>query len=206
MNGRLLVFEGIDGAGKSTQLKWLADDLKSQGKPVLCTSEPYEGCPAGRRIRKLARAGTLLEPEAELALFVEQRRAHVDEVIKPGLERGDWVLSDRYYFSSVAYQGARGLPWRKILADHEEGDFPRPDMILQLDLPARWALERVHGRRDPGEAYENEEFLTRVREIYREIWVNGMNRIDATRSAFKTAALISQGVRDRYFPFRPHDS
>lgn len=207
MNGRLLVFEGIDGAGKSTQLEWLAAYLKSRRKPVLCTSEPYENCPAGRRIRELARAGTLLAPEAELALFVEQRRAHVDEVIKPGLERGDWVLSDRYYFSSVAYQGARGLPWKKILADHEAGDFPRPDLVLQLDIPAKQALERVHGRRGPGEpAYEEEEFLTRVRKIYREIRFDGMRRIDATRDAFQNATSIERIAREHYYPFRPFDS
>lgn len=198
MNGRLLVFEGIDGAGKSTQLELLAGHLEARGRRVQRTCEPYQNCPAGRRIRDLARSGTLLEPEAELALFVEQRRAHVDEVVKPALQRGDWVLSDRYYFSSVAYQGARGLPWEKILADHEAGDFPRPDLALLLDVPPELGLARVQGRRGPGEpAFEEQNFLTRAHQVYLAIRRDELVRIDATADTTSIAGAVRRVVHER---------
>ena len=122
--GILLVLEGIDGAGKSTQLARLAHRFSEAGREVVTTREPYD-CDAGRRIRAMARSGETVAPATELAWFVEQRREHVADVIEPALSRAAVVISDRYFLSTVAYQGARGLDAGEILAASEAA-FPVP--------------------------------------------------------------------------------
>ena len=136
--GRLIAFEGLDGSGKSTQLELLAAHLRATGCDVVTTREPTE-FPSGQRIREMARSGELLEPEEELRWFVEDRRVHVDQVIRPELRANRIVLTDRYYLSTVAYQGARGLDYEKILGD-SEAEFPIPDLVLLLEIDASSAL------------------------------------------------------------------
>ena len=148
--GKLLVLEGLDGSGKSTQLPRLAARLRAAGHTVIETREPHD-CAAGRRIRALARSGEPALPEQELALFMEQRRAHVRERIAPALARGEVLLSDRYFLSTVAYQGARGLDPTALLAANE-AEFPLPDLALLLELPpaaGSHAWPRAAGRRSP---------------------------------------------------------
>ena len=116
--GTLVSFEGLDGSGKSTQLARLAAYLESQGLDVVSTREPTDGA-VGRRIRAHARTAEQVPPEQELAWFMQDRTEHVRELIAPALERGAVVLCDRFTLSSVAYQGARGLDFRSILAANE---------------------------------------------------------------------------------------
>ncbi len=142
--GKLIAFEGVDGCGKSTQLRLLADWLRARGADVLTTREPTDG-EHGRRIREMARSGERVAPETELAWFVEDRREHVANEIEPALAAGRFVLTDRYYLSSVAYQGARGLDWREILA-RSEAEFPPPDLAIVVEVPPERALERVRKR------------------------------------------------------------
>ncbi len=200
VNGRLIVFEGIDGVGKTTQLERLARRLEAAGLAPRCTREPYD-CPAGRRIRARAREALPPPPETELAWFVEQRRDHVREVIAPALARGELLLCDRYYFSSVAYQGARGLDWRRILAEHEAGkDFPRPALALLLDLDPARALGRIKTRAAAAEpAFEEATYLERVRQIYLEVATEQdvLLRIDASGSAAAVAARIEHALQRR---------
>ena len=106
--GSLIVFEGVDGSGKSTQLALLAEAMRSAGREVVETGEPYD-CEWGRKIREMARSTQGVPPEQELEWFLEQRRAHVRDLVGPALAAGRVVLSDRYFLSTVAYQGARGL-------------------------------------------------------------------------------------------------
>ena len=163
--GQLIVFEGIDGCGKSTQLGLLADAAAAKGLDPVRTCEPTDG-PFGRRIRAMARSGGGVEPEQELHWFVEDRRAHVAEVIEPALAAGRLVLSDRYYLSSVAYQGARGLDWARILAD-SEAEFPLPDLALIVVVAPERGLERVRARGGAAEpAFEELDFLHRVSERF----------------------------------------
>jgi len=131
-DGRLVAFEGIDGAGKSTQLARLAAALRAQGRSVVETREPTDG-PWGRRIRAMARAGERVAPAEELRWFVEDRREHVAQVIRPAIAAGAVVLTDRYFLSTVAYQGARGLDPERLLAE-AEAEFPLPDLALVLDV------------------------------------------------------------------------
>ena len=130
--GRLVAFEGLDGSGKSTQLERQAARLRAAGHDVVATREPTPG-PNGRRIRELAAAGERAPAPDELALFVADRREHVAEVIAPALARGALVLTDRYFLSTVAYQGARGLDPERLLRE-SEAEFPLPDLALLFDL------------------------------------------------------------------------
>lgn len=142
--GRLIVFEGLDGCGKSTQLRRVAEALRERGLDPVVTREPTDGA-WGRRIREMAQSGRAVAPETELAWFFEDRREHMRDVVRPALEAGRLVLSDRSYLSTVAYQGARGLDAAKILAD-SEAEFERPDCVLLFVIPAREGLARVAAR------------------------------------------------------------
>jgi dTMP kinase len=192
VNGRLIVFEGIDGTGKSTQLEQLALALEAAGHEVVRTGEPYAESDAGRRIREMARSGEAVSPETELAWFQEQRRDHVREVIAPALTRGAIVVSDRYYLSTVAYQGARGLDWQNLLAAHEAEGFPEPDQVLLFDMDPETSLARADERGGHAEpVFEEARFLARARAIYLEIDRDYIDRIDAAEAP----ALVAEAVR-----------
>jgi dTMP kinase len=194
--GRLIVFEGTDGSGKSTQLPRLAERLEAAGLRVVETREPYD-CPAGRAIRAMARSGERVAPEQELAWFFEQRRAHVREVVRPALARGDIVLSDRYFVSTAAYQGARGLDAAAILAA-SEAEFPLPDLVLWLDLPVAAGLARTHARGAPREpAFEDAAFLERVRETMGSLARDYIVRIDASGTPEEVAMSVAEVVERR---------
>jgi dTMP kinase len=194
--GLYLAFEGTDGSGKSTQLPRLAARFEAAGRRVVRTREPYD-CPAGRAIRAMARSGKRVSPEQELAWFVEQRRAHVREVVRPALARGDVVLSDRSFVSSAAYQGARGLDAAAILAA-SEAEFPRPDLVLWLDLPVAEGLARAAARGEPGEpAFEERAFLERVRQTMAALGRDYVVRVDASAAPDVVSERIADAVRSR---------
>ncbi len=193
--GRLIVFEGLDGCGKSTQAARLVAELGARGHDVLATREPTDG-PVGRRIRELARRGELLPAEQELALFVEDRRQHVAEVIAPALAAGRLVVSDRYFLSSVAYQGARGLGWRAIL-EQSEAEHPLPDLALLLSVEVALGLRRVAERGAPAESlFESEARLTRVAAIFAQVERPYLVRIDASPGP----DAVQRAVLDRVAP------
>ncbi len=146
---RFVTFEGGEGAGKTTQIKRLGERLAAAGIVAVATREPG-GSPGAEAIRGLLVSGDIgrWEPLTEALLMVAARRDHWLATVKPALGRGDWVLSDRFHDSSVAYQGhGRGVPLetletlrRMILGD------VRPDLTLILDLPVAEGLERAHAR------------------------------------------------------------
>ena len=193
--GRLLAFEGLDGCGKSTQVAALARALEQAGHEVLATREPSDG-PAGRRIRSMARSGQRVAPEEELRWFVEDRRAHVAEVIRPALASGRLVLTDRYYLSTVAYQGARGLDAAAILAD-SEAEFPLPDLAILLEIEPEVGLARVGDRGEPLDAaFEEREFLERVAAHYRALDRPYLVRVDARGPEAAVHAAVVRCVRE----------
>lgn len=178
--GILIVFEGLDGCGKSTQLRRAVEVFKRRGQDPVVTREPTDG-PWGRRIRAMAQSGTGVAPETELEWFFEDRREHMREVVEPALAAGRVVLSDRSYLSTVAYQGARGLDPAKILADSEV-EFARPDLVLLFVISAKEGLSRVHARGGESEpVFENLEFLEGVSRVFEAMEVQGLSRIDASR-------------------------
>jgi dTMP kinase len=187
--GTLIVFEGIDGCGKSTQLRRAAESLTDRDLDIVVTREPTEGR-WGRRIREMARSGDGVAPETELEWFFEDRREHMREVVEPALAAGRIVLSDRSYISTVAYQGARGLDPTKILTE-SEAEFARPDLILLFELSAKEGLARVHERGGEGEpVFENLDFLERVAAVFETLELDGLQRIDASRSENEIAAQV----------------
>ncbi|RFC42837.1 MAG: dTMP kinase [Verrucomicrobia bacterium] len=161
--GFLVVVEGVDGAGKSTVLRHLAAHCKDRGRLVISSREPTDG-PHGRRLRETAVHGRL-PLEAELELFMLDRRAHVAELITPGLQRDAVVLLDRYYFSTAAYQGARGADPEAVLQMNEEFA-PVPDLVLLLDCAPSLSLERILTRGGGVDAFEKMEALEAVRNIF----------------------------------------
>jgi dTMP kinase len=194
--GRLIAFEGLDGCGKSTQLERLAARLRAVGCDVVTTSEPT-GFPSGQRIREMARSGEQLEPEEELRWFVEDRRVHVAEVIAPALRAGQIVLTDRYYLSTVAYQGARGLDFEEILGD-SEGAFPIPDLVLLLEIDPQIAFERVHARGSELEGvFERREFLSRVASVFDALDCTYLERVPGDGEPSQIEAIIAERIRSR---------
>ena len=178
--GFLIALEGVDGAGKTTQARGLAAILARFGRRVLLTQEPTNG-PAGRRLRDyLVGEQRHLTPVEELALFQEDRREHVEKTIRPALKQGWVVITDRYYYSSAAYQGALGLDPAKILAE-SEAFAPRPDLVVILTLPPTLALTRCLEVRG-GEAQVSEvpAYLKKVAAIYDKFRGPHLKHLDAS--------------------------
>jgi dTMP kinase len=188
--GVLLALEGVDGSGKSTQARLLARALKRRGYQVMLTGEPSAG-PAGRRLRTyLAGTSRHLRPVTELALFVADRREHVARVIQPALAAGQVVITDRYYYSSVAYQGALGLDAARILAANE-AFAPRPHLVFILTLPPALAVARLG--RSPGrrrQVSEGQGYLEQVAAIYASLTGPHIHRVAAAADPRTIHAVI----------------
>lgn len=161
--GIFIVLEGIDGTGKSTQARRLGEWFEKQGREVVLSREPTDG-PWGKKLRESAATGRL-SPEDELQYFLNDRRQHVEETIAPALAAGKVVILDRYYFSTMAYQGARGFDPAEIRRLNEEFA-PVPDLLLILDLDVDTAHARIGHRGDATNEFEQHESLVRCREIF----------------------------------------
>ena len=167
-HGYLIAIEGIDGAGKGTQVDLLVKALRSQGHSVVATREPTDG-PHGRRIRARSVAGEALSPGEQFEAFMLDRAEHVRDLIRPALDQGAVVVTDRYYLSNVAYQGAAGLDPVGIL-ESNAARFPEPNLAVLIDLSAEEALRRVDARgEERNRVFERETFLLRALEIYRSL-------------------------------------
>lgn len=192
--GLLIAFEGIDGTGKSSQIQMLAATLEQLGYPVVITREPTDGR-YGRRIRSLFSNRARLTPAEELELFMADRREHVQEVIEPALCSGRIVLTDRYYLSTAAYQGAAGQDPEAIMAANETFA-PVPDLVVLLTLTPAQSIHRIRTLR--GEAlndFEQEETLIRVAAIFAGLDRNYITRIDAAGSLAEVQDRVEARVR-----------
>jgi dTMP kinase len=188
-NAKFITVEGIEGVGKSTNMRHLVNAIENAGHTVLTTREPG-GTPMAERIRELvAEHGDEPMPDvAELLLVFASRALHVNNVIRPALAAGTWVVCDRFTDSSRAYQGGgRGLPLENIdrLAEWVHGDLV-PDLTILLDAPVETGMERAGRRSDP-DRFESEQsdFFQRVRATYLKIAAEHPERfvvVDAARS------------------------
>ena len=166
-NSKFITLEGIDGAGKSTQLNWLAEHLRSQGRNVLVTREPG-GTPLGEKLRELLLHQSM-HLETEALLMFAARREHLDKVILPALQAGNWVISDRFTDASFAYQGGgRGLDEDKlrVLEKWVQQDL-QPDLTLLFDVPVEISQQRLSNNSSLDRfEQEKQDFFQRVREAY----------------------------------------
>jgi dTMP kinase len=195
-NGRLIVFEGIDGCGKSTQIERLAVRLREAGHEVVQTREPTDG-EHGRKIRGLAKSGGDVPHDEELRWFIADRREHVGGVIAPALAAGKIVLSDRYFLSTVAYQGARGSDPAALLAA-SEAEFPLPDLALLFLLPPEEGLARVRARGCALEAhFEEIEYLGRVDAIFRGLELPYLMRVDGSADEAAVELSVAACIAER---------
>jgi dTMP kinase len=170
MKGKFITVEGIEGVGKTTNMKYLQQLITAAGRELVVTREPG-GTPLGEAIRGLLLDPkyTGMDPDCELQLMFAARAEHIDKVIWPAIEAGTWVLCDRFTDATYAYQGGgRGVDTKKIatLEQLVQGDF-RPDLTLLLDVPAELGLMRAGSRSAP-DRFEQEqvEFFERVRQAY----------------------------------------
>ncbi|HMS41727.1 MAG TPA: dTMP kinase [Pyrinomonadaceae bacterium] len=183
MRGKFITFEGIDGSGKSTQLRMLAGELRLRGSDVLTTLEPG-GTPLGRRLREaFLETEENVSPLAELLLFAADRAQHVNFLIQPALAEGKIVISDRYADATFAYQGAgRGFDENTVnqVIQLATGGL-KPDLTLFFDITVENALLRTNSR-STDEAVKNRmdketaEFYERVRSAYLQIAKTEPNR------------------------------
>jgi dTMP kinase len=193
--GFLVALEGIDGSGKSTQAELLAASLEKDGRQVVLTREPTQG-PAGQKLQSyLLGPSRHLSPAEELDLFMADRREHVAQVIKPALERGKVVITDRYYYSSVAYQGALGLDPDDILAANE-AFAPAPDLVFILDLPVTEAMARLARKgKAARQVSESFPYLKQVAAVYASLKDPRFQRLDAARPPMTVHAMMLAEVR-----------
>jgi dTMP kinase len=207
--GRFITFEGGEGSGKSTHIKRLAERLEAAKLRAIITREPG-GSPGAEIIRHLVLSGMgkLLGPEAETLLFAAARDDHVRTVILPALNQGAWVLCDRFFDSTRAYQGRVGHVAPALLDALQRvtiGDL-KPDLTFILDVPVEVGLKRAAVRRGSGapDRFESEDinFHQALREAYCEIAASDPRRcvlIDATAEVNVVAGQIWSALRDRFF-------
>lgn len=206
MQGKFITFEGIDGSGKSTQLRMLSGDLRSRGLDVIATHEPG-GTPLGRRLREaFLETEETVAPMAELLLFAADRAQHVEFLIKPALAEGRIVISDRYADATFAYQGAgRGFPEETVneIIRLATGGL-KPDLTLFFDITVDNAIRRMAERHKTGERrnrmdVETAEFYSNVRNAYLGIADAEPERfkvLDANGSIEDTHAKVTTIITD----------
>ncbi|MFH1125762.1 MAG: dTMP kinase [Candidatus Altiarchaeota archaeon] len=154
-----IVFEGIDGCGKSTQAKLIADWFQANGKEVLLTAEPTKGG-MGIFLREILAGSREVDPKTLALLFTADRYEHLASEVEPALKRNVIVVSERYYHSTVCYQAAQGVQWNWLM---DINKFARkPDYTFLLDVPPKEAIRRKVAK----EIFEEENFLEKVRENY----------------------------------------
>ena len=192
---KFITFEGVDGAGKSTHLVWFADTLRQRGLDVLVTREPG-GTPLGERLREIL-LNQPMHAETEALLMFAARLEHIEQVIKPALRRGTWVVSDRFSDASFAYQGGgRGVPLAKLeqLECWVHADL-QPDLTLLFDIPVEVARQRLANNATL-DRFEQEQgsFFEKVRQAYLDRCRKSPQRfavIDASQSLEQVKAHLS---------------
>jgi dTMP kinase len=190
--GLLIVFEGIDGAGKSTQAGRLLRKLRATGYEAVSFREPTKG-KWGRAIKRMAKTAGSLTPEEELDFFVKDRRENFRKNIKPALSGKKVVILDRYYFSTIAYQGAKGIDPAYIRRLNERFA-AKPDLVLILDIEAGRGLGRIRNRKRKDLLFERERYLARVRKIFGGFRGRKFIHLDAARPKEELAGEITARV------------
>ncbi len=186
--GLFVVFEGLDGSGKSTQAEILYKKFVKRRLPAVILREPTDG-KWGRKIRELARESGSLSPEEELELFIRDRREDIRKNIKPALKEGKIVILDRYFYSTLAYQGARGINLELIRKRHE-GFLIKPDVVFIIDVPVSVGLSRIKDRAVIYRLFEEKEYLKKVRKIFLNLPDPEIQIVDGRREVQAVARQV----------------
>lgn len=203
-NGKFISIEGIEGAGKSTQIDFIQNFLQQQGKRVVVTREPG-GTKLGEQIRELLLAprDNGMSHDAELLLMFAARAEHIEQVIKPAIARGDWVLCDRFVDATFAYQGGgRGIAYERIKTISDWTlDGLQTDITLLFDLPVETGQQRVVKRQQEKDRFEQEKatFFQKIRDCYLERAKQEPERIkiiDASRDISAVQQQVSTLLDD----------
>lgn len=199
MRGKFITLEGIEGSGKSTSLDTISKILETLDIEFIITKEPGGG-PLGKDLRKiLLDKKTSISPEVELLLMMADRKNHIDNIVEPSLEKGVWVISDRYLDSSYAYQGGgRQIDTSKIDLLTELLKLPIPDLTILFDLSPEIALQRAKNRSEL-DRFESEpiDFHQRIREAYLNLANDNVERyvvIDASKDIQNVTDQVQKKV------------
>jgi dTMP kinase len=181
MRGKLVSIEGIDGCGKTTHARLLAEWLRAHGYRVVVTDEPTDGT-IGRIIKRALRGEIKLQVTTEALLFAADRIQHIAELIRPALKAGKIVITERYFYSSLAYQSARGLSMAWLESINRAA--LKPNLSILIDLPAEAALQRIKRSR-------------RLDKFERDIKLQRLVRSNYLRIARLRGLKIVNGARNR---------
>jgi dTMP kinase len=195
--GFLIVFEGIDGTGKSTQCELLAKSLTERDILNIALAEPTRGT-WGTKIRKLLSEGRQgISPQEELSWFVNDRKEDIELNIMPALQDNKVVLMDRYYFSTAAYQGALGLDPEQIRLENETFA-PIPDRVLIFLTSPETCLERIESSRDQKSAFEKLDYLRNVQELFKSFTGPNIRFIDSVGSVPEVHEKVLSAIEDLF--------
>ena len=192
-HGKFITLEGIDGAGKSTHLTFIAERLRAMGQQVVVTREPG-GTPLGEMLRDLV-LSQKMNVETETLIMFASRREHIDKVIVPALEKGIWVLSDRFTDATFAYQGGgRGIaPERLQALENWVQSGLQPDLTLLFDVPLEISRERLsHNMSLDRFEQEKQDFFARVRQAYLDRAAQHRQRIHVINSSRSIAEIQAE--------------
>jgi len=192
MEAKFITLEGIEGSGKTSSIKSITDLLDKKNISYVVTREPG-GSSIGSELRSiLLDTNTEISSEVELMLMLADRKDHVEKVILPNLETGNWVISDRFMDSSIAYQGGgRKLDKKMIDSFSKNLNLPNPDLTLLFDVPVEISLSRVKARGEL-DRFEQEklDFHNRIREAYLELAEQNVNRIQIIDSSREIELML----------------
>jgi dTMP kinase len=201
--GKFITLEGSEGAGKTTNMAYIKTLCESNGYHVICTREPG-GTAISEKIRDLLldKNNSDFFSDTELLLMFAARSQHINELIIPALNRGDWVISDRFTDASFAYQGGgRGMSWERIaiLRDWVQGEL-RPDLTLLFDLPIKIGMARAK-KRGPSDRFEEEDilFFDKVRQAYFRVATEEKQRfciVDANQTEAQVKNQVEEILTD----------
>ena len=196
MKGKFITLEGIEGSGKSTSLKDIANTLDQKMIDYVVSKEPGSG-PLGKDLRSLLLSNdNKISGEVELLLMMADRKNHLDSLVIPNLNNGNWVISDRYLDSTYAYQGGgRNMDFALIDELSKSLNLPVPDLTILFDLPVQIALERAKKRANL-DRFEKEpiDFHNRIRNVYKSRAVEDPNRIKIVDSSVSFQEVTDQVV------------
>lgn len=195
--GVLIVFEGIDGTGKSTQCSLLEKLLSEMQVPNIALAEPTRGT-WGLKIRRLLTEGRQgISPQEELSWFVNDRKDDIEKNIMPALQEKKVVIMDRYYFSTAAYQGALGMDPEQIRLDNEKFA-PIPDRVLIFLSSTETCLERIESSRDQKSAFEKQDYLNNVQNIFKSFNGPNIRFIESVGSLSEVHEKVLEEINDLF--------